>query len=118
MSYAARFALVVPLLFAAGHSALAIREFDIRTIESLGRKLYEKAQQGSGSHSELEQRAAGIVLGQVVSNKPVETLVYLTLRHRVPCMIVTPDESVWWIESGKITKDKKKASEFEPGDLQ
>lgn len=203
MSYAARVILGVSLLVAATPSAFAIREFNIRTIESLGRKLYEKSQQGSGSQSELEQRAirsaketlegvdlrgyrfaalpdpkgsgllvyalatnakpdeivagihyrvtvsadgtrvegvdalsrthvvvtskalpkgykklAGFVLGQVVSNKPVETFVYLTLRHRVPCMIVTPDGSVWWIESGKITKDKKKASEFKPSDSQ
>ena len=194
---------MVSLLVVASHSALAIREFDIRTIESLGRKLYEKSQQGSGSQSKLDQRAvrsakdvltgvdlrgyrfvvipdpkgsgclvyalatsakldeivagihyrvtvsadgtraervdalsrsrvvvtpkalpkgykklAGFVLGQVVSDKPVETFVYLTLQHRVPCMIVTPDESVWWIESGKISKDKKKASEFKPGDSQ
>lgn len=198
MSYAARVILVVSLLVAASHSALAIREFDIRTIESLGRKLYEKSQQGSGSQSELEQRAvrsakgalkgvdvrgyrfvvvpdpkgsgflvyalatsanpedivvgihyrltvaadasrverldalsrthfvvskknlpqgyqklAGFVLGQVVSNKPVETLVYLTLHHKTRCLIVTPDASVWRIDNGRIRKEKKKAMERE-----
>jgi hypothetical protein len=199
MSYVTRVILVLSLLLAASHSAFAIREFDIPTIESLGRKLYEKDQQSSSSQSGPEQRAirsakdalkgidlrgyrfvvlsdpkgsgflvyalatsrdpeeivvgihyrvtvsadasraervdalsrtrivatkknlpqgyqrlAGFVLGQLVSDKPVETLVYLTLRHNASCMVVTPDESVWWIEHGKITKDKRKASEIKP----
>ena len=196
MSYATRVILVFSLLVAATHSALAIREFDIRTIETLGRQIYEKSRQGSGSQSEQEQRAIrsakdtlkgidlrgyrfvvvpdpkgsgflvyalatssnpddivagvhyrvtvssdtsraervdalsrtrvvmskmgglpggysreGFVLGQIVSNKPVETFVYLSLLHGEPCMIVTPDASVWWIRDGHITKDKKKAME-------
>src|SRR5436190_14460735 len=57
MSYVTRVIVVLSLLFAASHSAFAIREFDIRTIESLGRKLYEKDQQSSSSQSEPEQRA-------------------------------------------------------------
>jgi len=194
MSYAARVIVVLSLLVAASHSALAIREFDIKTIESLGRKLYEKSR--SSSQSEQEQHAVrsakdalkgvdlrgyrfvvlpdpkgsgvlvyalatssdpddivagihyrvtvsadasraervdalsrtrvvmskkgglpggysreGFVLGQIVSNKPVETFVYLSLLHREPCMIVTPDASVWWIRDGHITKDKKKATD-------
>ncbi|MFN2509729.1 MAG: hypothetical protein ABR589_13285, partial [Chthoniobacterales bacterium] len=58
------------------------------------------------------QKLAGFVLGQVVSDKPVETFVYLTLLHKKPCMIVTLDASVWSIENGKITKEKKKATEY------
>jgi hypothetical protein len=196
MSYVTRVILCVGFLIAASHSAFAIREFDIRTLESLGRKLYEKSQQASSSQTELEQRAirsakdalkgsdlrgyrfvalpdpkgsgfliyalatspdpeeivvgihyrvtvsadasraervdalsrtrivarkenlpqgyrlVGFVLAQVVSDKPVETLVYLTLRDNASCMVVTPDESVWWIEHGKIRKDKKKPSEI------
>jgi len=198
MSYVTRVILFVGFLIAASHSAFAIREFDIRTLESLGRKLYEKSQQASSSQTELEQRAirsakdalkgsdlrryrfvalpdpkssgfliyalatspdpeeivvgihyrvtvsadasraervdalsrtrivatkknlpqdyklVGFVLAQLVSDKPVETLVYLTLRHNASCMVVTPDESVWWIEHGKITKHKKKPSEVKP----
>ena len=199
MSYVTRVIIVLSLLLAASHSAFAIREFDIRTIESLGRKLYEKDQQSSSSQSEPEQRAirsardalkgidlrgyrfvilsdpkgsgflvyalatsrdpeeivvgihyrvtvsadasraervdalsrthivatkknlpqgyqrlVGFVLAQLVSDKPVETLVYLTLRHNASCMVVTPNQSVWWIEHGKIRKEKKKASESKP----
>ena len=196
MSYATRLTAILALLLAVSHSALAIREFDIKTTESLGRKLYEKSR--SGSQSELERRAvrsakdalkgvdlrgyrfvvvsdpkgsgflvyalatsadpreivvgihyrvtvssdasraervdalsrtrvvaseknlpqryqklAGFVLAQVVSNRPVETLVYLTLHHKTRCMVVTPDASVWWIDNGRITKDKKKAEAME-----
>lgn len=199
MSYVTRVILFVGFLIAASHSAFAIREFDIRTLESLGRKLYEKSQQASSSQTELEQRAirsakdalkgsdlrgyrfvalpdpkgsgfliyalatspdpeeivvgihyrvtvsadasraervdalsrtrivatkknlpqdyqklVGFVLAQFVSDKPVETLVYLTQRHNASCMVVTPDESVWWIQHGKITKHKKKPSEVKP----
>lgn len=188
------------LLLFVSPRAFAIREFEIHTIESLGRQLYEQTQRGSGSRGELQQRAErtaidalkgaalrgyrfvvlpdpkgrgflvyalatsadptdivagvhyrvtvsadatraervdalsrsrvvipknggglpsgyhreGFVLGQVVSNKPVETFVYLSLLHRSPCLIVTPDASVWWIENGKIKKDKKKANEIKP----
>jgi hypothetical protein len=199
MSYAARVIIAVSLFVVASRSTFAIREFDIHTIESLGRKLYEKAQQSSSSQSELEQRAilsakdalkgidlrgyrfvvlpdpkgsgflvyalatsrdpeeivvgihyrvtvsadashaervdalsrtrvvatkknlpqgyqhlAGFVLGQIVSDKPVETLVYVTLLHKASCMVITPDESMWWIQNGKISKDKRKALEIKP----
>ncbi|MEY2511684.1 MAG: hypothetical protein QOE26_2447, partial [Verrucomicrobiota bacterium] len=195
MSYPTRVIVAVALLIASGGNAFAIREFDIRTIEALGRNIYEKARQASSSQSELERRAirtasdalkginlrgyrfvvltdpkrsgllvyalatsanrdeivagvhyrltvsadgrraeqvdalsrtrvvitshslpskynlVGFVLGQIVSDKPVETFVYLTLLHKKPCMIATPDGSVWWIENGKIRKEKKKATD-------
>jgi hypothetical protein len=196
MSYALRVVVAFLVLVVASHSAHAVREFDIKTIESLGHKLYEKSR--SSSQSELEQRAvrsakdalkgvdlrgyrfvvvsdpkgsgflvyalatsadpgeivvgihyrvtvsadasraervdalsrtrfvaskknlpqgyqklAGFFFGQIVSNRPVETLVYLTLHHKTRCMVVTPDASVWWIDNGRITKDKKKATERE-----
>jgi hypothetical protein len=45
----------------------------------------------------------------MVSNQPVETLVYLTLLHRQPCVVATHDSRTWVIENGKVSKgDKKK----------
>jgi hypothetical protein len=188
------------LLVLVSPGAFAIREFDIHTIESLGRQLYEQTQRGSKSRTELQHRAEraaiealkgaalrgyrfvvlpdpkgrgflvyalatsadptdivagvhyrvtisadatraervdalsrsravipknggglpsgyhreGFVLGQVVSNKPVETFVYLSLLHKSLCLIVTPDASVWSIENGKIRKEKEKANEYNP----
>jgi hypothetical protein len=52
--------------------------------------------------------AAGFYTTCLVSNQPVETLVYLTLVHRQPCVVVTQDQRTWTIENGKITKDQKK----------
>jgi hypothetical protein len=175
---------------ACSSAAAAIREFPIRTVEKLGRELYEQSQ-GQQSFTEPMQRAKraatealprlqkqnyrfvvlsdperkgylvyalatsrnpeDIVVGlhyrfsvsadsrvervdllarsgliirpgqglpknshQVgfycscgVSNQPVETLVYLTLRHKQPCVVGMADLSVWVIENGKITKKKK-----------
>jgi hypothetical protein len=44
----------------------------------------------------------------MVSNRPVETLVYLTLLHRQPCVVITHDDSTWAIENGKIARTEKK----------
>ena len=52
--------------------------------------------------------AAGFYTTCLASNQPVETLVYLTLVHRQPCVVVTQDQRTWTIENGKITKDQKK----------
>lgn len=52
--------------------------------------------------------AAGFYTTCMVSNQPVETLVYLTLVHRQPCVVITHDQRTWTIENGKITKDQKK----------
>lgn len=51
----------------------------------------------------------GFYCSCMVSNQPVETLVYLTLLHHQPCVVAMHDYSTWIIENGKITKgDKKK----------
>jgi len=55
MAYAIRVIVALALLVGGSRTAFAIREFDIRTIERLGRKLYEKSQQSSSSQSEQEQ---------------------------------------------------------------
>jgi hypothetical protein len=44
----------------------------------------------------------------MVSNQPVETLVYLTLHHHQPCVVGMWDLSTWVIENGKINKGDKK----------
>jgi hypothetical protein len=51
----------------------------------------------------------GFYCSCMVSNQPVETLVYVTLLHRQPCVVAMADYSTWVIENGKISKgDKKK----------
>jgi hypothetical protein len=53
-------------------------------------------------------RPVGFYTTSMVSNQPVETLVYVTLLHRQPCVVITHDRSTWIIENGKITKDQRK----------
>jgi hypothetical protein len=51
----------------------------------------------------------GFYTTSMVSNRPVETLVYATLLHHQPCVVAAYDYSTWVIENGKITKgDRKK----------
>jgi hypothetical protein len=50
----------------------------------------------------------GFYTTSMVSNQPVETLVYVTLLHHQPCVVIAHDQSTWIIENGKITKDHKK----------
>src|SRR5262245_15344985 len=56
----------------------------------------------------LGTTAVGFYTTSMVSNRPVETLVYVTLLHHQPCVVITHDDSTWIIENGKITKDQKK----------
>jgi hypothetical protein len=46
---------------------------------------------------------------QLVSDKPVETFVYLSNLHRTPIYVGTPDRSIWKVENGKIRilRDRK-----------
>jgi hypothetical protein len=53
-------------------------------------------------------RPVGFYCSCMVSNQPVETLVYLTLLHRQPCVVGMWDYSTWVIENGKISKGEKK----------
>lgn len=49
---------------------------------------------------------AGAAIMQVVSSKPVETLVYASNLMQMPLVVATPPNGqVWFIEKGKITKD-------------
>ncbi|PYK29098.1 MAG: hypothetical protein DME59_00425 [Verrucomicrobia bacterium] len=52
-------------------------------------------------------QAVGFHCTCLVSNQPVETLVYLTLLHGKHCAVGTANGTIWFIENGKITKDGK-----------
>ncbi len=43
----------------------------------------------------------------MVSDQPVETLVYVTLLHNKVCAVATADGTIWFIEKGKVTKGGK-----------
>jgi len=53
-------------------------------------------------------QTAGMYLAQIVSNKPIETLIYTSNLTKMPIAVATPPNGqVWFIENGKITKDEK-----------
>jgi hypothetical protein len=53
-------------------------------------------------------KTAGMYTAQIVSSKPIETLIYTSNLTKMPIAGATPpDGQVWFIEEGKITKDKK-----------
>ena len=54
-------------------------------------------------------RVNGAAMVQVVSTKPVETLLYASNLMKMPLVVATPPNGqVWIIENGKITKDNSK----------
>ena len=66
----------------------------------------------SGNRSDLPRgtHRAGFYSTCMVSTRPTETFVYLTLLHNQPCAVATSDGTIWFIEKGKITKDGKASS--------
>lgn len=54
-------------------------------------------------------KSVGMYMAQIVSSKPVETLVYTNrITGKVIAVATVPNGQVWFIENGKITKDKEK----------
>lgn len=50
-------------------------------------------------------RPVMMVFTQLVSNTPVETVVWLNLQHKLPIEILTSDRKRWRIENGRIAQD-------------
>jgi hypothetical protein len=75
-------------------------------VDALSRSLaINKKNEGlpSGYHQE------GMVLAQIVSSKPVETLLYTSNVTKMKIAVATPPNGqVWFIENGKIRKSEKK----------
>lgn len=52
-------------------------------------------------------QSVGMAISQLISNKPVETLVYANRLTGKPIAVSTPPNGqVWYIENGKITREK------------
>jgi len=43
-----------------------------------------------------------------VSNKPVETFIYISNISRRPVLVQTPDGKIWQIANGKMSIDRSK----------
>ena len=55
-----------------------------------------------GSHK------TGAYMNQIVSNRPVEALIYSAHVLQQPIFVGTPDDKVWVVEKGKISIDRSK----------
>jgi len=50
----------------------------------------------------------GSYMNQIVSNKPVETLIYVSNLAQKPIVVGTPDGGVWMVQNGKMAIDRSK----------
>ena len=53
-----------------------------------------------------EGKLAELMMTQIVSNVPVESLVFQNLQHGIPIAVGTPDGKIWEIKNGRITAAK------------
>ena len=53
---------------------------------------------------DAQNKTVALVSTQLVSEVPVETFVFLSLQHRIPFIVLTPDRTEWAIEGDKIRK--------------
>ena len=64
------------------------------------------------AHSgEVKSDTAALLLIQIVSNKPVETLIYTANLAKKPIFVRTPDGKSWLVEKGKMRVVKSKPSD-------
>ncbi len=50
-------------------------------------------------------KTAGMYMAQIVSSKPIETLIYTSDLTKLPIAVATPPNGqVWFVENGRITK--------------
>lgn len=62
------------------------------------------------AHSGPKTNAVALLLIQLVSNKPVETLIYTSNLAKKPIYVRTPDGKTWEVGEGKMGVIKSKAS--------
>lgn len=55
-----------------------------------------------------------VVMTQLVSNLPVETYVFLSLQHRIPIYVMTPDRALWAVAGDKIRNVETKPEAGKP----
>jgi hypothetical protein len=75
-------------------------------VDALSRSLNVVPKQAEG-----DKKTEALWIIQVVSNKPVETFIYLSKLHQSAILVGTPDRTIWKVENGKmeIVRDKAQA---------
>jgi hypothetical protein len=59
----------------------------------------------------------GSYMNQIVSNKPVETLILSAYQLRQPIFVGTPDGKIWQVANGKMSIDKSKPGTHSMGEV-
>ena len=68
-------------------------------VDALARSLLPAPTPPRGAERE---KPAFVSMSQVVSSKPLETSVYISLRHKVPASVGTMDGKIWAFINGKV----------------
>jgi hypothetical protein len=79
----------------------------IERIDPLSRTLLIEDEKHTGLPKDTH--LVGMSFNQVVSNKPVETLIYASYLGKKPIFVQIPDGKVWQVADGKMAIDRSKA---------
>lgn len=85
----------------AGHFRVTVSADGAKAerVDGLSKSLVSSGRIKSGS---ADDATAALFLIQLVSNKPVETLVYTANLAKKPIYVGTPDRKMWIVENGKM----------------
>lgn len=73
-------------------------------VDALSRSLVISGERAAPAGTKL----AGMYMAQLVSTKPLETLIYTSNLTKLPIVVPTPPNGqVWHVENGRITKSNK-----------
>jgi len=95
-----------PLKYSANvHKVVIAGHFRV-TVSANGQKAQRIDALSRGlSISNNTPKTAGMYMAQIVSSKPIETLIYTSHLTKLPIAVATPPNGqVWFVENGRITK--------------
>jgi hypothetical protein len=78
----------------------------VKRIDPLSRTLLIEDEKNTGLPKGTH--LVGSYYNQIVSVKPVETLIYISNISRRPVLVQTPDGKIWQIANGKMSIDRSK----------
>ncbi len=92
----------------AGHIRVSVSADGrtVKRIDPLSRTLLIEADKNTGLPKDTH--LAGMWYHQIVSNKPVETLIYTSNLSKKPIMVGTPDGKMWKVANGTMSIDRSR----------
>lgn len=74
----------------------------VQQVDALSRSFLVLQKQNP--EADKDKEVVGITMSHVVSSTPVETHVFLSLLHKTPLYVLTPDKVIWKVSEGDILK--------------